>query len=73
MSRRSLYILIAVSVCAFALYAVLRSPAGGIQPKGAEQTVVIAYVSLATGFVSLLTAVVGLLKVVMENRRRGSA
>ena len=72
MSRRWLYSLLAVSVCAFAIYTLLRWPPG-IETKGTEQTVVLAYLSLATAIVSLLTALTGLLKIVMERKRGGSA
>ncbi len=63
MPRRTIYILLAVAVAAFALYLVLlpKLPSG-VQRKGEEQSPTIAYASLATSVVSLLTAIFGFAK-----------
>jgi hypothetical protein len=63
MSRRAIIFLLIVAVAAFVLYKItLPNLPSGVQPKGDEQSPIIAYVSLATSMVSLLTAIFGFAK-----------
>jgi hypothetical protein len=63
MSVKNLLVLLVICLCALGAFVVawIDSPPG-IQSKGADPSLVIQYVSLATAIVSLLTALLGLLK-----------
>jgi hypothetical protein len=71
MSRKLIYLLFALSVCAIGVYAVLHlnAPPSGIESKGDGQSAVAEYVSLATAIVSCLTAIVGLIKTERERKQ----
>lgn len=63
MPRRAIIVFLVVAVVAFIVYkTTLPILPSGIQPKGDEQSPLIAYVSLATSMASLLTAIFGFAK-----------
>jgi len=71
MSRKLLLILLVVSLGSLVIYiAVTWDPAlPGVEPKGADASLTVQYVSLATAVVSLLTAIVGLATSFKKSRR----
>ena len=70
MSRITIYMLLVIAVAAFAMYWFwMPNLPHGVQPKGEEQSPIIAYVSLATSVVSLLTAIFGFTKEFMGREK----
>jgi hypothetical protein len=63
MSGKNLLVLLVICLCALGIFAVTwNNPSpSGIESKGADPSLLVQYVSLATAIISLLAALLGLL------------